>query len=463
MKENEAGFYSPHIAMDLCVDCSLCAKTCPEANPVQKFPQGKCMAVWAEDDVRLVSSSGGAFTVLAREIFHRGGKACGAAFDESWTVMHILADNEEGLARLQGSKYVQSFVSETLYRDIKNLLKGGTWVLFAGTPCQVAALKKFMGKDYPTLLTVDLICSKVPPKRMLDRFLDESYTMQDIRKVEFRSKANGCSATTTTTTTTTDDAYFRMFLSSLSMNDSCVTCKYASVQRVGDLTIGDFWRIRRFAPELDDDKGTSVVLINSSAGMRFFNNLEWKMCQERPVENTVHGQRVLTAPFVPHQNRRFFAECVMQNGFHKAVDEALDSKRNVGILNWWWNSNRGAILTCYALQELIKELEYNPTVINYIPWIYYKKHYVGSISQKFADKYFNISRYVHMHSDMRSLNNQFHIFTTGSDQIWNNELNRWNSDFYYLDFAEIQKKENCGLGVFRYRQFQISTKSAKTA
>ena len=440
------GFYVPQINKDLCIDCGLCEKKCPQINDIKKHTRTPdCYAVMADDETRYKSSSGGAFTVIANEIFNRGGVVCGAAFDENWTVKHIIIENEDDMDKLRGSKYVQSFISEDLYKNLKAYLDAQRWVLFTGTPCQVAGFKSFLTKDYEKLLTVDIICSKVPPKKLFDKFLKDNYGTKTIKNINFRDKNNGWNCSTTSITI--DDeiklskSWFRMYLNSLSMNESCVHCKYMSADRVSDITIGDFWGIERICPELNDKKGTSCVLINTENAQLFFNNLNWQKKELLTVQNAIDGNRALCVPFIPNQNRFFFTNKINKNieDFNTIVEDCLSIKKSVGILNWWWNSNRGAILTCYAIQELVKELGYNPSVIKHIPFDYYNSEYIGSISEKFAQKYLNLTEWCHSRIDMRRLNEHFDTFMVGSDMVWNHKLNWFLQDFYYLNFAEIKK------------------------
>lgn len=446
MVEDKDGFYIPSVDKGKCTNCDLCRKICPQLNDVAKNTKNpKCYATMASDEVRQKSSSGGAFSVIAHEIFNRGGVVCGAAFDENWTVKHIIIENEDDMDKLRGSKYVQSFISETLYKKIKEYLKQDRWVLFVGTPCQVSGLKAFLGNEnFDKLLKVDLVCSKVPPKKHFDKFLKDNYSDKVITDIKMRDKVNGWGCNHTTTTTTgilKTNSWFKMFLNSLSMNESCVYCKYMTVDRVSDITIGDFWGIEKVRPDLNDKKGTSCVLINTKLGKQIFDKLDWSKRELMTVQNAVDGNRALFIPFIPHTNRVFFAEKINENieNFNTIVEDCLSIKKNVGILNWWWNSNRGAILTCYAIQEVVKELGFNPTVIKHIPFDYYSREYKNSVSEHFAEKYLNLTEWCHSRIDMRKQNDKFETFMVGSDQIWNHDLNYFLQDFYYLNFAQIDK------------------------
>ena len=446
MKENDEGFFVPAIS-EACVSCGSCVRICPQLSAPSKFDHPECWAVQAEDSIRKVSSSGGAFTVLAQHVLARHGVVCGCAMNDGLLARHIIIDREEDLPLLRGSKYVQSFIAEDLYIQIRTLLKQKRYVLFSGTPCQVAGLSRFLGKEIPdTLLTVDLICSKVTPQKLLKKYVADMFE-KGAHAVEFRNKAYGWGASTVSCKKTdgsiaTDKNWFRMFLNSLSMNESCINCNYMSITRTGDITIGDFWRITDFEPDMDDGKGVSLILTNSEKGRAFFNELLWQKKKQMTTSQAIHGNRALLVPFIPHVNRKRFSARIYTEPFSEVVNDCLSHNYDIGILNWWWNSNRGAVLTCYALQEIIKKIGYNPFIIKHIPYQYYINTYEkNSPSKEFAEKYLTLTDWVHTKTDMYKLNARFPTFIVGSDQIWCHDLNYFLFDFYYLNFVDIDKKK----------------------
>ncbi len=443
MNQNNEGFYTPYIDESKCSNCGLCEKICPQINDIKKnTKKPKVYAVMAEDEIRRRSSSGGVFSVIANEILARGGVVCGAAFDENWVVKQTIIDNMKDLDKLRRSKYVQSFVSETLFKDIKNYLNQERYVLFVGTPCQVAGLKSYLKKDYNKLILIDLLCSKVPSAKAFRKFLSDNYGINEIKDINFRNKENGwaCSCINTyTNNINCNRSWFQMFLRSLCMNNSCITCKYTSIDRVGDITMGDFWRIADLNPKLDDNKGTSLVLINNTKGENFFKKLKWKTIKKMSVKDALYSNKVLSSPFSAHTNMKLFYDKLEITDFNTLVTDCLSGKYNPAILNWWWNSNRGAILTCYALQELLKTMGYNPFVIKYIPKDHYWKSYPNNISERFANKYLNLTHWVHTHNEMRKLNSQFSTFIVGSDQVFNPVLNKFMGELCYLNFVDYGK------------------------
>lgn len=163
MRENEEGFLAPAIDENLCTDCGLCARACPALNVrYENTTEPECYAAMAEDEIRMKSSSGGIFSLLAEHIIDKGGYVCGAAFNKDWSVSHIIIDNKQDLAKLRGSKYVQSDI-ENCYRETKKLLDAGKEVLFSGCPCQIAGLYSFLGKNMKSCLRSTFSATAHPP------------------------------------------------------------------------------------------------------------------------------------------------------------------------------------------------------------------------------------------------------------------------------------------------------------
>lgn len=174
MKADKEGFLYPEVDLSQCVDCKLCEKVCPVLHPALLDRKPKVFAGINNDiKIRLQSSSGGIFTLLAEQILHKGGIVFGACFDEHWNVVHSYTDTIEGLEHFRGSKYVQSYVGDS-FVQVKKFLDEGREVLFSGTPCQIAGLKNFLRKPYHNLLTVDVVCHGVPSPKVWQSYLYES-------------------------------------------------------------------------------------------------------------------------------------------------------------------------------------------------------------------------------------------------------------------------------------------------
>ena len=282
MKRDKEGFLYPIIDPNKCTKCDICEKVCPVIN--QKLPSEpiKTYAAKNKDEiVRLQSSSGGIFTLLATKTINNGGVVFGAKFDEQWKVVHDYVETIEDLAKFRGSKYVQSRINDN-YIKVERFLKQGRQVLFSGTPCQIAGLKKYLIKEYKNLICVDIICHGVPSPMVWQKYkaqFELSYTSS----ISFRDKSNSWKTYEVVVSkdqkevireTVGQNVYMKIFLSDLCLRPSCAICPAKDGKSKSDITIADFWGIQHIHPEFDDDKGCNLVLINSEKGLNFFNKLE---------------------------------------------------------------------------------------------------------------------------------------------------------------------------------------------
>ena len=288
MKEDLEGFLHPKIDTRVCIKCHRCERVCPVLCQEKKIQdKTKALVVINKDDsIRAESSSGGVFYSLAVWTITQGGVVFGARFNDQWEVVHDFTETIEGVFPLMKSKYVQSSLGTTL-KKAKSYLDNGRWVLFSGTSCQLAALRSYLGKSYERLIQVDLICHGVPSPRVwkdyLNELTDENEHLVDI---VFREKVNGwhqqsiryvfSSADLTNYSIVLpidQDKYLYGFANNLFLRRVCYQCPFKTVHRNTDITLADAWGVEKFAPDMDDDKGTSLVLIHSSKGSYVFNEL----------------------------------------------------------------------------------------------------------------------------------------------------------------------------------------------
>ena len=312
MITDDEGFQYPYINEDSCVECGLCIKTCPankELDVTSSYPQQPYLAWINDDEVRLDSSSGGIFTALARYVISQGGVVCGAAYDDDMTVRHRIVDNENDLIHLRGSKYVQS-ITEGIFSDIKVYLNKGVMVYFVGTPCQVAGLKSFLKKKYDNLLTSDLICHGVPSGNLFKEQIKyfERKVGKKIVDVKFRAKkrfGQGYDIQIITNTGANKFfcaelvPYFNGFWKNITLRESCYKCQYASLHREGDITLADFWLVKKCFPDVRTSKGTSLVFVNSIIGENIFMKLANSgdvYIREATIEQALLGQGQLKSP-----------------------------------------------------------------------------------------------------------------------------------------------------------------------
>ena len=299
---DDNGFSVPSIDESLCVDCKMCQKVCQYINPVDlSKPIESYAAACSNSNAIMTSASGGVFYAIAEQVLKQGGAVAGCAYDkrkDKLTVKHILIQDGTELYRLQGSKYVQSD-TVGIYKEIKKIADTNRTVLFTGTPCQVAACRKYLGNRYDNVFYIDIICHGVPSLSMFNKYISYQEKKQNIKidKLIFRDKSKGWDLkgsllyrkngqTYSKTFKTGGCSYYALFLQSKTYRDSCYECKYAKQERCSDLTIGDYWGIDSQHPEylmqnggtLDKNKGISCILVNSKKGKelleRFGNGLE---------------------------------------------------------------------------------------------------------------------------------------------------------------------------------------------
>ena len=281
IQDNE-GFLYPQIDESICIDCGLCERVCPIIN--QELPSEPIKTFAAknnDENIRQLSSSGGIFTLLATKVINNGGVVFGAIFNAKWEVEHDYTDTIEGIAKFRGSKYVQSKINNN-YILAEEYLKDGKQVLFSGTPCQIAGLKRFLRKEYENLICVDIICHGVPSPFIWQKYL-EQYNSTELSSISFRDKTNSWKRyevvirqgkKTLIREEIGKNIYMKLFLSDLCLRPSCSNCSSKSGKSKSDITIADFWGIQHLHPDFDDDKSCNLILINSKKGLNLFNKLE---------------------------------------------------------------------------------------------------------------------------------------------------------------------------------------------
>lgn len=318
LHEDREGFLYPAVLIDNCLECGSCEAVCPmlgERSGIK--PEAVFAAKASSDSIRKNSSSGGVFYLLASSVIEKGGIVFGARFNESWEVEHGWADTIDGLRSFMGSKYVQSKIGNT-YAEAESFLTKGRRVLFSGTPCQIAGLQSFLKKRYDGLLLVGIVCHGVPSPMVWRDYLsficqkysreskrekrsenDENNRIPSIKSISFRDKTDGWKQYGFTMTLQKSDNHFgemnrtseskgrsivihenhrnnlfmRGFLSNLFLRPSCYQCKFKGGRCGADIILGDFWGVQSILPEVDDDKGVSLVLTNTENAINIIRRL----------------------------------------------------------------------------------------------------------------------------------------------------------------------------------------------
>lgn len=370
MQQDREGFLYPQVDVKACTDCGLCEKVCPVINQGEPHRPLKVYAARnRNEEVRKQSSSGGIFTLLAESVIREGGVVFGAKFDADWNVAHAWTDSIDGIAAFRGSKYVQSVIGDT-YKEAKEFLLQGRNVLFTGTPCQIAGLKKYLRKEYDNLLTVDVICHGVPSPLVWQKYLHE--TIGKLRKkpdggknaysssmdelpvitgISFRDKACGwgrygfslnyassIAAVERDSVPTMEhgnvfsqsageNVFMNSFLSCLNLRPSCYRCPSKSGKSGSDMTIADFWGIEKYNANFTDDKGTSAVLLNTEKGHEFFDRLD-AVAEEHPLEQLKREGTTYYRSVEEHPKREEFFERLDAASLDVLVNEYAPKKKS---------------------------------------------------------------------------------------------------------------------------------------
>lgn len=280
------GFAYPKVNAQMCIHCNACEKVCPIIKSESARRNENVLATYVgyttNEKLRLESSSGGVFSLIATHVLKQKGIVFGAAYDEQFCVRHIAVEKQDELFRLRGSKYSQSTITG-IYLKVRDELVNGRIVLFSGTACQVSGLKKYLKKDYPNLITVDILCHGVPSPAVWERYIKELEALNGkLLSVNLRAKTKGWydyssefrfESGETVEHSHFMDSYMRLFLSDICLRPSCYECEFKSMDRTSDITLGDSWEIDKLLPEFNDDKGTSVIIIHSNSGANIFEKI----------------------------------------------------------------------------------------------------------------------------------------------------------------------------------------------
>lgn len=305
MKADAKGFLYPELNRERCIACKLCINRCPVNNRrdiVNNYKEPKIYAAWSlDEDIRVNSTSGGIFSELAKKVLSQGGCVAGAKYDENNLVKHDLIDNIEELIKLRQSKYIQSDVNN-VYFKAKEALVSGKKVMFVGSPCEIDGLCHYLGKEYDNLILCDFVCRGTnSPKAYLAYLKDlENRYQSKVKRVWFKNKTKGWNLFSTKIifengseyiADRNHDAFMLGYIHyNLYMRDCCSSCKYKSLPRISDITLADFWGVGSHRSELDEDKGTSLVMINSDKGRILFESIQIQIySSECPLEWALEG------------------------------------------------------------------------------------------------------------------------------------------------------------------------------
>ena len=343
METDQEGFLYPTVDYNLCIKCKKCINVCPIINKEEVMNDPVTYSCINNDEtIRLDSSSGGIFTLVAEKVIAQGGAVFGASFNNQFEVEHVFVETKEDLGKLRGSKYVQSKIGNS-YKKAKEFLDSGREVLFTGTPCQITGLKSYLEKFYTNLSTMDIVCHGVPSPEVWRKYVEfrEIEAGSPAQRIAFRRKNEGWKRysvsflfknNTEYRQNLRNDLYMRAFLKDVCLRPSCYECEFKTLNRQSDITLADFWGIQNILPEMDDDKGTSLIFVNSEMGQRLFNETKDKMLyQEVDIHEAVkyNSAAIKSVGYNP-KREDFFGE-LDKIDFDKLVKKYCTDKLEVRV------------------------------------------------------------------------------------------------------------------------------------
>lgn len=339
-RADSEGFEYPDIDMAKCIKCNLCEKICPILHPVKSDNTSKpdIYAAWNMDEnIRINSTSGGIFSALATQFIQRGGLVVGAVYLEDFSIVHTMISSIHDLEKLRQSKYAQSKIQD-IFKSIKDELSKGNKVLFCGSPCQNAGLRNFLRKDYENLYCCDFICRGIISQKVYHKFLNDvsKKHSSDIKNIQFKNKDFGWNRFSTKVSYKDGsvyqldrftDYYMVGYLKhNLYLRPSCHNCHFKSLPRVADISLGDFWGIANFDANLDNNKGTSVVIVNSQKGRELYSWIKNDVYScERTLDEVTKGNSCLLNCAPAGKYREYFFKNIDKTDFIDLINK-IDKK-----------------------------------------------------------------------------------------------------------------------------------------
>jgi len=352
MAPDDEGFLYPNVNEELCNNCGLCVRTCPVNKAVQATDDTAtddtvsdaavshiAYACYSLDEaVREQSTSGGVFSQLALHILEEGGVVFGAGFDKDFRVRHVCARSDGELDGLRRSKYVQSDTGNT-FCEAKTFLDEGRKVLYCGTPCQIAGLKSYLGKEYTGLLTCDLACHGVPSPGVWESYLGfiKNKYNSPIKSVSFRDKSTGWKTGSMRIEFESGSVYSDMvqreiffigFGKSIFNRRSCFDCRFRLQNTKADITLADFWGIEHLdKDEFADNRGVSLVITHTTSGEEALKNIGGRIyCSRKPLDEAIkYNPRLISSVKEPEGRKRFFNDMKSGYDFDKLRAKYMDN------------------------------------------------------------------------------------------------------------------------------------------
>lgn len=383
------GFWYPKINKESCVNCGICNKVCPIENIASlkknEFEKPLCFAAIHKDiQTRFASTTGGLFSALAEQMYNEGGYVGGAIYADDWSVKHVISNNPDDLTRLRQSKYSQSD-THGFYNSVKELAEAGKKILVCGTPCQMAALRAFLRKDYPNLIIIDFICKSITSPKFYQKYLEfwERKAGSKLVAFKFKDKELGwrnlvkrfdfANGKTMYSRAKDNDLYSSGYHGHIVSRPSCYDCKFKGFPRIADITIGDFWGCEKKTKykDLDDDAGTSAIIINNNKGHLFFEKISDRIKYvSAAIEDMIPGNpALLQSEKQPDIDREgFFADLEKE-----PIEEVIP--KYTGYFGKFRTDKSKIKILAQILIKGLKYSQWNPVVFAKFLWLnFFSKH-----------------------------------------------------------------------------------------
>lgn len=468
--QDDFGYYMSNFDSSKCIHCNQCDDVCPILHPKsmeKKYNEPVVYAVQMKDNFRTQGSSGGVFPAVATAILNTNKAVVFGAAWQGDNLIHIGVDSASDLHEICGSKYVQSYTKNS-YQKVKDELLDDRIVLYCGCPCQIAGLYSFLEKEYKNLYTIDLLCYYAPSIQMFQNYLKEMYG--GVAKAwNFRDKKLGWSCENLSITlevsqtnndpetrnsvgvakkivkSRNEDIFEQSYHSHLLMSKHCENCKFNKIPRQGDITLGDFWGIKNFDETFNDNKGTSIVIVNSKKGNELLELSRQYILKIRKSNiKYIKGNRIgrEADAIRSEESKRFYSLYKrMGNLFCKSAELSLNHKYDVAIVGCWDIKNYGSQLTYYSLFKVIEKLGLSTIMIGCHKRAQYKSVGKPILFKDNPYSSFDLSKQYENKIEMLNVNDLTNTFIVGPDQVWNSRLYKHFGEFTLLDFIFSDKNK----------------------
>ena len=419
MVANEFGFLYPIIDEEKCINCGLCKKSCPALNSKKEKKEPISKAYEVKSKYSQKCASGGIFYEMARDFIEKGGYVAGTVWNEQFLPEIVVTNELETLEKMKGSKYVQGSTGNS-YVETLDILKQGKKVLYSGTPCQIAGLYKFLGKDYENLFTIEILCHAGGSPMVWQKYIDYAQRKYGKKIVDCKMQNTKDKLVlyfednTSVVEKFYGNEYIDFYITGRTKKDSCSVCPFMGRVRNADIIIGDIWA--KWAKK-KRQKGISLVILNSEKAEKLFRENDWEFCKTFDINSKKNKPLNKINDNIPVPNKE---RDIVLNKILKAekFEDVLDNKK-VALMNFNYpRDNFGALLLAFAMEKVVKSFGYEPYTINYYKNPITMDFDVQGPTWKFREKFLNLFGFAVEKKDLYPLNNKFDKFIFGSDIIW---------------------------------------------